>query len=83
MASKAVMDIARQAEALTPEERLHLIALLAGKAQQAYGVTAPRRQWREICGAAPYPLAGEDAQAWVSHARREDDGSRDARVVRQ
>jgi hypothetical protein len=82
MASKAVIDIARQAEALTPEEQLRLIALLAGKAQQAYRATAPRRQWREICGAAPYPLAGEDAQAWVSRTRLEDDRSREQRWSR-
>ena len=30
------------------------------------------RYWREIRGAAPFPLAGEDAQAWVSRSRLED-----------
>jgi hypothetical protein len=28
--------------------------------------------WFEICGAAPYPLLGEDARVWVSRARRAD-----------
>jgi len=68
-----VAEIARQAQQLTPEDQLYLIAFLADKAQHAYRLTAPRRKWQEICGAAPYPLTGEDAQTWVSHARSEND----------
>jgi hypothetical protein len=79
MASKALIEIIKQAETLTPEEQLYLIALLAGKARQAYRPAAPRRRWREICGAAPYPLVGEDAQNWVSRTRREDTESRERR----
>ena len=79
MASRAVMEIVKQAETLAPEEQLYLIALLAGQAQQAYRPAAPRRQWREICGAAPHPLVGEDAQAWVSRSRHEDDEVRERR----
>jgi hypothetical protein len=37
---------------------------------------AQRRTWREIRGSAPYPLCGEDAQAWVSRTRRESDAQR-------
>jgi hypothetical protein len=79
MRISAVMEIARQAETLTPDEQLYLIALLAGKVQQAYRSNGQGRQWREIRGAAPYPLVGEDAQAWVSRSRREDDQSREQR----
>ena len=73
MTSATVMEIIRQAEVLAPEEQLHLIALLAGKAQHAYRQAPPRRKWCDICGAAPYPLTGEDAQAWVSRSRQEGD----------
>lgn len=34
------------------------------------------RKWRELRGRAPHPLAGEDAQAWVSRTRREADEGR-------
>ena len=29
-------------------------------------------KWRDIRGAAPYPMMGEDAQEWVSRTRREE-----------
>jgi len=73
------MEIVKQAETLAPEEQLYLIALLASQVQQAYRPAMPRRQWREICGAAPYPLVGEDAQTWVSRSRHEDDQARERR----
>ena len=59
------VEIARQAELLAPEDKLYLIAHLADKARRTYRRTPPRRKWHDICGAAPYPLTGEDAQAWV------------------
>jgi len=31
------------------------------------------RKWTEIAGAAPHPLVGEDAQAWISRGRLESD----------
>lgn len=69
MSISAVLEIARQAETLSPEDQLYLIVLLAGKAQRAYRSNGHGRQWREIRGAAPYPLVGENAQAWVSRGR--------------
>jgi hypothetical protein len=35
------------------------------------------RKWSEICGEAEHPLAGEDAQQWVSRSRRESDEDRE------
>lgn len=32
-----------------------------------------KRRWRDIRGAAPYPLLGGDAQKWVTQSRQEDD----------
>jgi hypothetical protein len=37
-----------------------------------------RRTWREIRGSIPHPLFGEDAQAWVTRSRREQDERRDS-----
>ncbi len=82
MSARTVLEIVRQAEALPLEEQLYLITLLAEKAQQAYRPAVPRRRWREICGAAPYPLMGEDAQVWVSRTRQEDDEARERRWCR-
>jgi len=83
MGARAVLEIVRQAETLSLEEQLYLIKLLAEKAQQAYRPTVPRRRWREICGAAPYPLMGEDAQVWVSRTRHEDSAARERRWSRK
>ncbi len=76
MVSKTLTEIIGQLEALTPEEQLHLIAVLAQRVRQVYRPSRPRRSWGEICGAAPYPLVGEDAQDWVSRIRREGDETR-------
>lgn len=79
MASMTAVEIARQAELLAPEDQLYLIAHLADKARRTYRRTPPRRKWHDICGAAPYPLTGEDAQAWVSRPRAESDEDRERR----
>ena len=79
MGSMTVVEIARQAELLAPEDQLYLIARLADKARHTYRQTPPRRKWHDICGAAPYPLTGEDAQTWVSRARAENDEDRERR----
>ena len=71
MASKELDELVKRAESLAVDEQLVLIAHLAAKVRETYHVPDPRRQWREICGSAPYPLLGEDAQAWVSRTRRE------------
>ena len=75
--SDALVEILQRAETLTPEDQLYLAAHLVEKARQAYLASRPRRRWREICGVAPYPLVGEDAQAWVSRTRRESDDHRE------
>jgi len=71
--SEALLAVRRQAEHLSVEEQLQLIAYLAERIRQAGQQPVPRRQWREVRGAAPYPLiddpVGEDAQEWVSRSR--------------
>ena len=77
MTSKELDELVRRVEALTSDEQLFLIARLAEKLRGTYQVSRPRRKWREIRGSAPYPLLGEDAQAWVSRTRREGDEHRE------
>ncbi len=82
MASQTLNELIQRAETLTPEEQMYLVAHLVEKARQAYQASRPRRSWREIRGTAPYPLFGEDAQAWVSRTRREDDEYREQKQRR-
>jgi len=77
MSSKKLDELVRKAEALTSDEQLLLIARLAEKMREDQRESGQRRKWREICGSAPYPLLGEDAQAWVSRTRSEGDEQRE------
>lgn len=79
MAHTALDNVIEQADALSADEQLQLIAHLVERVRVSYPVTPdilptqtpPRRSWREIEGALPYPALGEDVQAWVSRTRRE------------
>jgi hypothetical protein len=71
-------EVLRLAEALTPDERLRLIAHLANGTRPAVREPDARPRWTDLIGTAPYPALGEDAQAWVSRTRRESDERREA-----
>lgn len=45
--------------------------------------TENRPSWSEAAGMFPYPMAGEDAQAWVTRTRREGDEHRERLLNRQ
>lgn len=80
MASGDMWDVLRQAQQLPPEQQLELLARLAERIRNSYGDQLKpkrRRSWLELEGAAPYPLLGEDAQAWVTRTRREGDEHRE------
>ena len=42
--------------------------------------TPAHRTWHDISGAVSYPLAGEDAQTWVSSSRAENDKDRKQQI---
>ena len=75
MTSHALDELIRRVESLPPEELSELAAYLAAKTAGERSA-GPRRKWAEIRGKARYPMLGEDAQAWVSRNRREDDERR-------
>jgi len=52
---------------------MHLITVLAGKTQETHRAEARHRQWKQICGAAPYPFTGKNAKVGVSRTRQECD----------
>jgi len=76
MATRILKELIEKTETLSTEENLELVAHLVGKIRKAHAGAGRHRKWSEICGAAPYPLVGEDAQAWVTRTRHESDAQR-------
>lgn len=73
-----VSQIAKQTESLSGDEQLALAALLIERVRRNAAATTQPHRWLDVMGAAPYPLAGEDAQAWVSRTRSEEEMEREA-----
>jgi hypothetical protein len=69
-----------QADKLAPEEQLELASHLVQSAKRAYKGTKSEHDWLNAAGIAPYPLTGEDAQAWVTRTRRESDEQRERQL---
>jgi len=69
-------ELIANAEQLPLAEQLQLVTHLLEKIRQSHTPPTPsQHRWSEICGIAPYPLMGEDAQAWISRTRSETDTS--------
>lgn len=81
MASQRLAEVLKQAEQLSVDEQLELIARLAEKAARQ-SRTMPRRSLMEFQGLVPYPMFGEDAQAWVTRTRHEADEARERQWYR-
>jgi hypothetical protein len=71
--------VLRDAESLSREEQLLLIERLAGRLRATGEPAGARPSWEDHGGTAPFPLCGEDAQAWVSRTRQESDEGRHVR----
>ena len=69
-------EIIHRTEALTEDERLQLIDHLTNQDRESQALSSPKASWNSAYGIAPYPLAGEDAQSWISRHRREADVKR-------
>jgi hypothetical protein len=82
MTHNTLQQLKQQADTLTLEEQLELIAYLAEKARQAQPTTKPRQRWSEIRGLVFTPALDEDAQTWVSRTRREADEHRESQLKR-
>jgi hypothetical protein len=72
-------EILKQAESLPADEQLELAMRLIERARRSPELAAPARKWMDVAGVAPHPLAGEDAQDWVSRTRQEGDDERGRR----
>jgi hypothetical protein len=73
--TQTLIQLLNQSASLSADEQLELAARLIEQARKR--ATAPRRKWLDVMGAAPYPLAGEDAQAWVIRTRQEGEDERE------
>ncbi|HBB32211.1 MAG TPA: hypothetical protein DDZ80_27605 [Cyanobacteria bacterium UBA8803] len=80
MSYNNLQKLKQQADTLTLEEQLELIAYLAEKARQTQHITKPRQRWNEIRGLVPAPALGEDAQTWVSRTRQEANEHRESQL---
>ena len=80
MESQELKEIIRRIDALTPRERLLLIARLTDQCRDETSRPKPRKKWRDIAGAVKYPMTGMDAQEWVSQSRAESDCTRAAQL---
>ena len=76
MAAERLGDVMRQADELSLDEMLALASYLLDKAGHRCTPPTQGRRWRDLHGLAPYPLAGADAQVWVSESRRQSDAGR-------
>lgn len=72
-----LIEIMREMEKLSSDEQLELAARLIEWARRGAAAVRPRLRWLDLVGAAPYPMMGEDAQAWVSRTRQEGDDERE------
>jgi hypothetical protein len=77
MSQELLLNLIKQSDELTSEELSQLVNYLAVKVQSSGLANEPRRKLSAFKGRAPYPLVGEDAQAWVSHTRQEATEERD------
>ena len=80
--STEILELARQAEQLSISEQIELAMWLMQNARNAIDMDDTRYSWTEVAGIAPYPLAGEDAQTWVSRSREESEHAREQQWLR-
>jgi hypothetical protein len=78
MSTSRMAKVEALAGALPIDEKLLLAARLLEQVRSAR-IPAGQRTWSSLRGAAPGPLVGEDAQAWVSRTRGESDHRGDVR----
>ena len=79
MSTSVLQDLMRQVDELSTDEQLRLLVYLGDKIHKECPEDG---NWLDLCGLAPYPLVGEDAQEWVTRTRRESTEHREALLRR-
>jgi hypothetical protein len=81
MAAQSIENVLKEASRLTPAERLTLASrLIDGVRQEIPAKNGKPLKWQRLRGMLPYLAFGEDAQAYISRARREDTAHRDGQL---
>ena len=84
MTAPSIENMLKQADRLSPTERLWLATrLIEGVRRELPGKTKKRLKWRDLRGILPYPAFGEDAQTYISRTRRADTEHRDRQLKRK
>lgn len=73
--SPQLKEMLRNIDQLSTPEQLEIIRHITDRLQQRQSDQSKRR-WLDLAGTVPHPLLGDDAQAWVSYSRREDQEQR-------
>jgi hypothetical protein len=61
---------------MSAEEQRELVALVTEPQESVPETLRKPMTWAEARGIVPYPMMGEDAQAWVTRTRAESDEGR-------
>ena len=78
MSAQLLDLLTEQSEQLSADEQLMLAMRLIERVRQcAPAQPKPQRKWSDMQGVFAHPLAGEDAQGWVTRTRQEGDERRD------
>ncbi len=83
MSTQLLEKLIQETGGLSVPEKLRLAAYLLEQASEGYTEGRTPLKWRDIRGLIPYPMVGEDAQAWVSRTRRESDEHRESQLRRE
>ena len=70
--SVSLQEAIRQVETLSQDEQRKLITAIQRRLRMKSEEEPPKSySWKAAAGTVPYPLTGEDAQAWVTRTRAE------------
>ncbi len=74
-----LQDAIRQVETLSQDEQYALVAAIVEKlrVKAKQEVKQAAYSWKAAIGTVPFPLTGEDAQAWVTRSRSEGEEERE------
>ncbi len=69
----SVLDVLKQAQTLSPDDKLDLVMALLKEIRASTPHASPKPKWATIRGSVRYPVMGEDAQVAVNRMRDEWD----------
>jgi hypothetical protein len=77
MTLQTLDKIMKQTSRLSAKEQLLLASRLIERARQSLPATKPQNKWRNLRGVTSKMKIGEDAQAYITRSRAEDNTHRE------